>query len=166
MKGVDVGLYKVESSMTFPLGFLLPRVCRGDLFECFLRKARILFFFNHFFLICSHFRRSVLRFKIYRYCLTLTQTHIPALGDEAIFTCPKSFVSTCSEISCSFVMFECICCSVPLSCLNAFAAPYSLFDNHCSLLSSLTTPLTTLTTDHCSHYSVHTADHTDLLKIT
>lgn len=43
------------------------------------------------------------------YCLALTQIHLPALANEVIFTCRKSFVSMGSEISCPIVMFEWIC---------------------------------------------------------
>lgn len=136
--------------MAFPLDFLLPRACRGDLFECFLQRVRLLFFWDYFFLACSHFRQAILRFKIPRYCLAFTQTHFPALADEAIFTCPKSLVSTCSEISGFFVMFECFCCCLLVARYFRCIKTTCSHTAHCSLLTTLL----------CSvHTAAHTAHH-------
>ena len=92
------------------------------------------------------------------------------LADEAIFTCPKSFVSTCSKISSSFVMFECICgCLLAAQYFRYIKTP-CFHTAHCLLLAALTAAqiaLLTVTahTAHCSLLTALTAAQIALLTI-
>ena len=147
--------------MTFHFSLdLLLHTCKEDLFECcFLRRTQVLSLWDLFFLVCNHFRRASLRFKMPRYCLALTQTHFSVLADEAIFTCPISFVSTSSKVSCPIVMLllkkikfsaqnwpSVLCLTLHYLLLwllkNLLLCPLSLLDHcPCTLLAHCPCPL-------------------------